>query len=165
MDSIINSVISAIERLLTVVNSTRKLLLLACLTLLLMLSFLVYQLAKSQELVSELVFPKIERVGGWCYQQRVRRDSRIVAIQFPVPENLLKLGVEQHVSALVVKKNLTSAEFNLLCVGLVEEILDPNVEFNLLQSNPKWKQKLQDFYKNLNNPSEIVPLKNLEIKK
>lgn len=148
MDSLINSIISAIERLLNVVNSTRRLLFLACLSLLLVCLFLVYQLARSQEVISELISPRIERVGDWCYQQRIRLDSRIVAIQFPVPDTLIKLGVEQNVSALVLRKTLNAQEFNSLCKALVDEILDPGVELRLLQSNPQWKQRLQDFYEN-----------------
>jgi hypothetical protein len=167
MDSLINSIISAIERLLTVVHSTRRLLFLVCLTLMLICCFLIYQLTRSQEVIGELISPRIERVGDWCYQQRVRLDSRIVAIQFPIPDYLIKLGVEQNVSALVVRKNLNPQEFSQLCKGLVDEILDPGVELRLLQSNPQWKQRLQEFYKDLDKPVHLQapPLKESEIKK
>lgn len=165
MDSIINSVITAVERLLNVVNSTRRLLFLTCLSLLLVCLFLIYQLSRSQEVISELISPRIERVGDWCYQQRIRLDSRIVAIQFPVPDSLIKLGVEQNVSALLVRKTLNAQEFNTLCRGLVEEILDPGVELRLLQGNPQWKQRLQQFYDNLDKPEPQNPLKESEINK
>lgn len=164
MELILNTIITAIERLLNVVNSTRKLLLLACLTMLFGLCFLTYQLSRSQEVISELISPRIERVGGWCYQQRIRLDSRIVAIQFPIPDALIKQGVEQNLSALVLRKSITPAEYDKLCNDLVEEILDPGVELSLLQSNPKWKQRLQDFYNGLNNPVPPPPIKESELK-
>ena len=130
------------------------------------MAFLTYQLTKSQDIISELISPRIERVSGWCYQQKIRLDSRIVAIQFPVPDALIKLGVEQNVSALLVRKNLSPAEYKALCDGLVEEILDPGVELNLLQSNPTWKARLQEFYNNLNNSQQPpAPLKESEAKK
>lgn len=167
MNSLIETIITAIERLLTVVHSTRRLLFLACLTLMLICCFLIYQLTQSQEVISELISPRIERVGDWCYQQRIRLDSRIVAIQFPVPDYLVKSGVEQNVSALVVRRNLNSQEFSQLCKGLVDEILDPGVELKLLQSNPQWKQRLQEFYKDLDKPVHLQApvLKESEVKK
>jgi hypothetical protein len=165
MGEILNTIVTAIERLLTIVNSTRKLLFLACLIMLLGLMFLTYQLSRSQDVISELISPRIERVGGWCYQQKIRLDSRIVAIQFPVPDALVKKGVEQNVSAFLVRKSLSVPEYNELCKNLVEEILDPGVELNLLQSNPKWKQRLQEFYNNLNSAQPPVPIKESEIKK
>lgn len=161
---VVNGVISAIERLLNVVHSTRRLLFLACLSLLLVCLFLIYQLARSQELISELVSPRIERVGEFCYQQRVRLDSRIVGIQFPIPDYLIKQGVSQNVSALVIKTVPTQSEFNSLCKGLVQEILDPGVELRLLQSNPDWKQRLQEFYQSLDKPTPKI-LKESELKK
>jgi hypothetical protein len=162
METLIYAIINGIERLLSVVNSTRKLLFLACILLLFFSSFLGYQLVKSQEVLSEIMSPRIERVGGFCYQQRVRLDSRIVGIQFPIPDYLIDQGVSQNLSALVLKRNLTAKEFDKLCKGLIDEILDPGVELRLLQSNPEWKEKLQDFYKNLNRPTPKI-LKESEI--
>lgn len=164
MESIINAVITAIEKLLNVVNSTRKLLFLACLSLLLFCGFLGYQLVRSQEVISEIISPRIERVGGFCYQQRVRLDSRIVAIQFPIPDYLIKQGVTQNLSALVIKETPSPEKFNALCKGLVDEILDPGVELNLLQSNPQWRVKLREFYENLDKPIPKI-LKESELKK
>lgn len=152
MIEIINTVISGIERLLVVVNSGRRLLFLSCLTLLVICSFLVYQLARSQDVIAEFTAPRIERVSGWCYQQRVRRDRRIAAIQFPIPQYLIEAGVTQNVVAFVFEKQVNQSEFDKLCSGLIDEVFDPQSKIKLLQSNPQWKKKLQDFYINLDNP-------------
>lgn len=163
METFLHAIVSSIEKLLNIVNSTRRLLFLGCLCLLFFSSFLAYQLVQSQELISEIISPKIERVGGFCYQQRIRLNSRIVAIQFPIPDYLIKQGVTQNLSALLVKDTPSTEEFNRLCKGLVDEILDPGVELNLLQSNPDWKKKLQDFYQNMDKPAPKI-LKESELK-
>ena len=116
------------------------------------------------QVISEIISPRIERVGGFCYQQRVRLDSRIVAIQFPIPDYLIKQGVTQNLSALVIKETPSPEKFNALCKGLVDEILDPGVELNLLQSNPQWRVKLREFYENLDKPIPKI-LKESELKK
>lgn len=163
MIQLIDALINAIDRILVIVNSGRRLLFLFCLTLLFMCCFLVYQLARSQDIIAEFTSPRIEKVSGWCYQQRVRRDRRIVAIQFPIPDALVKLGVTQNVVAFVFEKQIEQAQFDQICNGLTDEILNPQSKIKLLQSNPQWKSKIQDFYKNMDNPVMQEPIKKSDV--
>lgn len=159
MVDIINAVISAIERLLTAVNSKKRLLILSYLSLIVICGFLVFQLSRSQDIIAEFTSPRIEQVSGWCYQQKVRRNRRIVAIQFPVPEHLIEKGVLQNLTAFVFQEQITQSEFDELCSGLIDEIFDPQSKQKLLSSNPEWKKKLQDFYINLDGPIPQKPIK------
>lgn len=163
MVSIIDAIVSAIERLLSVINTKRELLVLFCLSLILFCGYLVFQISQSQDIISEFTAPRIERVSGWCYQQRIRRDRRIAAIQFPIPDYLIKLGVTQNVVAFVFDKQVTQTDFDKICSGLIDEIFDPQSKIKLLQSNPQWKKKLQDFYINLDNPIAQEPIKKSEV--
>lgn len=143
------------------------------LTLLVMLAicaYLTYQLAHSQDLINEFRSSRIERVSGWCYQQltpSIRGDRRKVAIQFPVPEKLIKLGIKENISALVFQEAIDAQQFDLLCSELVNEVLNPNPKIKLIQSNPEWRKRLHDFYINLDDPTAQEPLKKLdsEVKK
>lgn len=167
MIEVINAVITGIERLLVVINSGRKLLFLCCLTLLIACTFLIYQLARSQDVIAEFTAPKIERVSGWCYQQRVRRDRRIVAMQFPLTDYLIKMGISQNVFAFVLEGKIKLSEFDQICASLIDEVLDPQSKLKLLQSNPQWKKKLQDYYLNLDSFPAREPIKqsDIEVKK
>lgn len=167
MIQIIDAVVDAIERLLTAVNSKRRLLVLCCLSLIVICSYLVFELSRSQDVIAEFTAPRIERVSGWCYQQRIRRDRRIAAIQFPIPDYLIKLGITQNVVAFVFEKQITQEDFDKVCSGLIDEIFDPQSKIKLLQSNPQWKKRLQDFYINLDNPIAQEPIKqsDVEVKK
>lgn len=163
MIPIIDAVVHAIERLLNAVNTKRRLLVLVCLALIVICGYLVFELSRSQDIISEFTAPRIERVSGWCYQQRIRRDRRIAAIQFPIPDYLIKLGVSQNVVAFVFEKQVTQTDFDKICSGLIDEIFDPQSKIKLLQSNPQWKKKLQDFYINLDSPVAQEPIKKSEV--
>lgn len=152
MDNFITSAVNGIDKLLTVVNSAKKLLFLTCLMSLTGVSFLSYKLIQNQELLNEVLAPKIERVGGrWCYQQRRGglSSSRFIGIQFPVSNELARKGVEQDLTGFIVNKKPSLAEFNELCNDLVQEVLSIERQEFLLQHYPESKQKLYDYYKNL----------------
>ena len=117
--------------------------------------FLTYQVIVTQEVINEFSAPRVERVGSVCYQQRVRRLTRIIAIQFPIPPKLIDKGVEQNLSGFVTSKIPNTAEFNELCAELVKVILDPDVETQLLQTNPEWKKRLQEYYKGLDKDNSV----------
>jgi len=164
MVEIINALVGGVEKLLNVVNSKRRLLFLACLTLLAICTLLAYQLVLSQEVISEFTSPRIERVSGWCYQQRIRRDRRIVAIQFPIPDLLIPKGITQSLVAFVFTKPINQLQFDELCNSLINEVFDPQPKLKLLRSNPEWKVRLQDFYRNLDSPIAQEPIKKSEVK-
>lgn len=156
----IETFITALEKLLNVVNSKQRLIVLVIVTLLFSTVFLAYNYLQTQEVINELSSPRVERVTDMCYQQRIRRTTRIVGVQFPLPEYLIERGVEQNLSALVIPKEITLKEFQFLCTSLINEILDPKVEMGLLQRNPEWKRKLQEFYNNqLGEKSNPEPLR------
>lgn len=157
---IVNTVVGAIERLLVAVGTVQRLFFLVALTLLFSTIFLGYKVIESQEVLRELSSPKVERVGSFCYQQRVRRDTRIIGIQFPIPDYLIEKGVEQNLSALVIPKgSISQKEFDFYCKSLINEILDPGVELNLLRANPAWESKLKIFYQNLDKTTPKIPLR------
>jgi len=159
MIEIINAVIHGIERLLNVVNSRSRVLLLSFLVFLVIVFLLAYQLIQSQDVISEFTTPRIERVSGWCYQQRFIRNERIVAVQFPIPDELIPKGVIQSLAAFVLTKPVPELEFDRFCDALVDEILDPESKVRLLRANPEWKVKIQEYYKNLDDPIAHIPLK------
>lgn len=170
MDGLINAIVTAIERLLIAVNTGKKMFTLTLLVLILIASYLAYQLSHSQDIISEFRSPRIERVSGWCYQQvlpSLRGDRRIVAVQFPVPDYLIKLGVKENITAFVFEDQISQPDFDKLCSGLIDELFDPQAKIKLLRSNPEWKKKLQDFYMNLDAPAAQEPLKksDTEVKK
>jgi hypothetical protein len=150
--TLINAIVSAIERLLSVVNSGRKLLFLTCIVSMVVSIYLMWQVANSQELIAQLVSPRIVRARGWCYEQQVRYDRRIVAIQFPVNPDLIKLGVSQNLAAVVFQRRITDVEFDSLCSGLITEIYGYPAKLNLLRSNPAIGENLEHFHKTLDNP-------------
>lgn len=147
--------IHLIERLLTVVNSTKKLMILIILALLGAVIFLTYQVIVTQEVINEFSAPRVERIGSVCYQQRVRRLNRIIAIQFPITPKLIELGVEQNLSGFVISKIPTTKVFNEICSALVDIILDPEIETQLLQNNPQWKKRLQEYYQGLDKDHSV----------
>jgi len=159
MVELINAIVGGIERLLNTINSKRRVILLSFLVCLVIFFLLAYQLIHSQDVISEFIAPRIERVSGWCYQQRLVRGNRIVAIQFPIPDELIPKGVTQSLAAFVFTKPLTNSEFDRFCEVLVDEILDPETKIRLLRANPEWKERLKDYYKNLDNPTAHIPLK------
>lgn len=149
---VITTAVNGIERLLTVVNSTRKLLILTCLLLLAGSTYLGYKLIKTNAIVDSFASPKIERVGGrWCYQ--IKRGgatkSREIGIQFPLSDKLAKLDIEQNMTALVINREPTLSEFNTLCDLLVQEVLNPERQDFLLRHYPESRQRLLDYYKSL----------------
>lgn len=146
MEKIIEALGYAFERVLHSINSAQKLGVVIVLTLLFSCFFLVYQLSQSNELIASIIEPRIERVGGVCYQQQVR-GRRLVAIQFPVPDSAIKLGVEQNLSAYLIDSKIKDIQFTALCNDLVNMILDPSIEVDLM--NPRWKKQLQEYYNNL----------------
>lgn len=159
MVELINAIVGGIERLLNTINSKRRVILLSFLVCLVIVFLLAYQLIQSQDVISEFTTPRIERVSGWCYQQRLVRGNRIVAIQFPIPDELIPKGVTQSLAAFVFTKALTNSEFDRFCDALVNEILDPETKVRLLRANPEWKERLKEYYKNLDNPIAHIPLK------
>jgi hypothetical protein len=167
MGTIIESIGIAFERVLNAVDSAKKLLVLVTLFFLISSSYLVYRLSRSQELIASLIEPRIEYISGPCYFQSLRGGAnsyKAVAIQFPLPDDLVKLGVTQSVSALLVRKDLSPTEFSNLCTKLVREILDPSVKSQLLKQSPdakQWERRLQKFYRELEglpSPTRLSPL-------
>ena len=169
MKELIGVIVAAIERLLIVLNTDRKIFTLILLILVLIVCYLGYQITHNEDIIGEFTAPRIERISGWCYQQvtpSLMGDRRLIGIQFPVPKNLVKLGVKENITAFVLdpdRKTLT--EFDRICSELVNEILDPQTKINLIRSNPEWKKKLQDFYKNLDMPVVKQPLTNTKAPK
>lgn len=149
---LLNAIVTAIERLLSIVNSGRKLLFLICIVSMGVSIFFMWQVSQSQEIIAQLVAPRIVRARGWCYEQQVRYDRRIVAIQFPVPPNLIKLGVGQNLSALVFQRRITDEEFDQLCKGLVNEISGYPAQLNLLRSDPMLAESLKKYHIELDKP-------------
>ncbi len=162
MVEIIDAVIGGIERLLNAVNSKRRVLLLTFLMLLAIIFLLAYQLIHSQDVISEFTTPRIERVSGWCYQQRVVRGKRIVAVQFSIPDELISKGVTQSLAAFVFTKPVNELEFDRFCDSLIDEIFDPEPKIKLLRSRPEWKERLKEYYKNLYDPIAHIPLRKSE---
>jgi hypothetical protein len=150
--ALLNAIVSAIERLLGIVNSGRKLLFLTCIVSMVASIYLMWQVASSQELIAQLVAPRIVRARGWCYEQQVRYDRRIVAIQFPVNPELIKLGVSQNLAAVVFQRRVTDAEFDSLCNGLINEIYGYPGKLNLLRSNPAIGKVLEKYNSTLDHP-------------
>lgn len=149
---IITSAVNGIDKLLTVVNSTRKLLFLASLLLLTGSSYLGYKLIQSNAIVESFSSSRIERVGGrWCYQRKRggATKTREIGIQFPLSEKLAKMGIEQNMTGLVINREPTLAEFNTICDQLVQEVLSPERQDFLLRQYPESRQKLLDYYKSL----------------
>jgi len=150
--ALLNAIVSAVERLLSIVNSGRKLLFLTCIVSMVASVYLMWQVASSQELITQLVSPRIIRARGWCYEQQVRYDRRIVAIQFPVTPELIKLGVSQNLAAVVFQRRITDMEFDNLCNGLIGEIYGYPAKLNLLRSNPAISKQLENYHSTLENP-------------
>lgn len=149
---IITSAVTGIEKLLTVVNSTRKLLILSSLSLLAGSTFLGYKLIQSNAIVESFSSAKIERVGGrWCYQRKRGgvTKAREIGIQFPLSEKLDKMGIEQNMTGFVINREPTLTEFNAICDKLVQEVLSPERQDFLLRHYPESRQKLLDYYKSL----------------
>lgn len=160
MEKLIEAVGLAVERILNTVNSAKKLLVVIVLSLLITCFYLVYQLAQSQDLITSIIEPRIEYISGLCYLQQIRggiNGLKGVTIQFPVAQDLIELGVEQNVSALLIRKKTTPAQFKVLCDRLIAEILDPEVESQILKNNPEWKERLQEYYRELDKPKVKVP--------
>lgn len=148
---IINSVVGMVEKILIVVNSTKKVFILCSLLLMTGTSYLGYKLIQSDLIVESLSRSKIERVGGnWCYQRkRSGTESREIGIQFPLSTELQNLHVEQNLSGFVVSKEPTITEFNTLCEKLVQEVLSTERQEFLLKHYPESRQKLIDYFKRL----------------
>lgn len=158
MEKIIEAVAAAIERILHSINSAQKMGVIVTLTLLFACLYLLYQLSQSQELVASIIEPRIEKVGGYCYQQQIR-GRRLIAIQFPIEKDMIALGVEQNLSAFLLSSDTKNIQFNKLCDGLVTSILDPAAEAGLLFGNPQWKKDLQEYYRSLDKPvTDAVPI-------
>jgi hypothetical protein len=164
MEQIIEAIGRAFERIVNTVDSAKKLLVVVTLCFLVSSFYLVYRLSKSQELIASVVEPRIEYISGPCYFQSIRGSYKAVAIQFPLPDDLVKLGVIQSVSALLVRKDLSPTEFSNLCTKLVREILDPSVKSQLLKQSPdakQWERRLQEFYRELDHlpsPTMLSPV-------
>lgn len=150
--ALLNAIVSAVDRLLGIVDSGRKLLFLTCIVSLAVSIYLMWQVANSQELIAQLVSPRIVRARGWCYEQQVRYDRRIVAIQFPVTPELIELGVSQNLAAVVFQRRITDIEFDSLCNGLIGEIYGYPAKLNMLRSNPAIGKQLENYHSTLDNP-------------
>lgn len=149
---VITTAVNGIDKLLTVVNSTKKLLILTSLLLLSGSTYLGYKLIKTNAIIDSFSSPKIERVGGrWCYQRKRggATKAREIGIQFPLSDKLAKLGVEQNMTGLVMSREPTLTEFNTICDQLVQEVLSPERQDFLLRHYPESRQKLLDYYKTL----------------
>jgi hypothetical protein len=161
--ALLNAIVSAVERLLSIVNSGRKLLFLICIVSMGVSIYLMWQVANSQELIAQLVSPHIVRARGWCYEQQVRYDRRIVAIQFPVNPDLVKLGVSQNLAAVVFQRQINDTEFDNLCNGLIGEIYAYPDKLNLLRSNPAIVKELEKYNTTLNSPvAQPAPFNKLQ---
>jgi len=161
---VLNAIVAAFERLLLAVNTTRKFFLFTTIILLSACLWLVYKASVTEEILSEFTTARIERVDT-CYQQSVRLKRRIVAVQYPIPDSLVKLGATQILSAIVIKDYPDTNRFNALCQGLIQEVSDPANNIRWFQYNPGLKKRLQEFYLNLDKPSpEILKKTDLEVK-
>lgn len=146
------SVVGNIEKMLSIVNTTKKLLILIALTMILGFSLLGYRLIITNSIVESFSPGRIERVGGrWCYQRKRGgiTSSRIVGIQFPFDKSLGLMGVEESVTAFVLTKEPTLAEFNTLCDRLVLEVLSVERQEFLYGSYPESKQRLYEYFQRL----------------
>lgn len=149
---IVNSIVVSIEKMLTIVNTTKKLLILIALTAILGFSLLGYRLIITNSIVESFSPGRIERVGGrWCYQRKRGglTTSRVVGIQFPFDQSLGLMGVEESITAFVLTKEPTLAEFNTLCDRLVQEVLSVERQEFLYGSYPESKQKLYEYFQRL----------------
>ena len=148
---LINAIVAAFERLLLAVNTTQKFFVFTTIILMTTCLWFVYRISISEEILSEFTTAKIERVDT-CYQQSVRLNRRIIAIQYPIPDYLIEQGAVQILSAVVIKEYPTVKQFNALCQGLVAEISKPENDARFFQFNPELKKKRQEFYLNLDKP-------------
>ena len=149
---LVNSVVVSIEKLLTIVNTTKKLLILIALTMIVGFSLLGYRLIFANSIIETMSPGRIERVGGrWCYQRKRGglTTSRIVGIQFPFDKSLSQMGVEESLTAFVLGKEPSLAEFNVLCDRLVVEVLSVERQEFLYNSYPESKQKLYEYFQRL----------------
>lgn len=149
---IITSTVNGIDKLLTVVNSTKKLLILGCLVSLTGVSFLGHKLIESNSIVDSFAKSKIERVGGnWCYQRKKGgvTKSREIGIQFPISKELQALGVAQSMTGFVVDKEPTLSEFHEICDLLVQEVMSERRQDYLLKHYPESKQKMIEYFRKL----------------
>lgn len=148
MNELINTIVSAIERLLQTVNSAKKFLSLVSLSILLTSLFFSYQLLGSPDFLQYFIGGKIERVSGWCYQQKIRNDRRIVGIQFPIPNEVQSLQVIQNLAALVFTgPSPAYGDFTKMCDSLVADIIYGTRRFEL--QDPQRQKRLQEYYKSL----------------
>lgn len=162
LSDIIDGIVGGLDRLLSIVNSWQRLLIVAALIALAFAAGILYKIVESNQITAEVGAPQIERVSGLCYQQRVRSDRRIVAIQFPIPDELVAMGVRQNLVALVFKGQIDQERFDRLCVALQAEI--SRVRINQLYTNPGLQQKMQDFYRQLDvSPNNANPVKKSDI--
>jgi hypothetical protein len=147
---LLNAIVSAFERLLAAINTRKKFFVFFSLSLFCLLLWLIYP--ASQEISSEFTTTRIERVDT-CYQQSVRLNRRIIAVQYPIPDDLVKQGAVQVLSAVVIKDYPTIERFNALCQGLIRELSNRENDIRWFQYNPALKEKVQEFYKDLDKPS------------
>ncbi|PZO92996.1 MAG: hypothetical protein DI617_09235 [Streptococcus pyogenes] len=159
---LLNGLLTVFERLFSVVNTTKKFLFFTVLILVGACIWLLYQASLTDEILSEFTTARIERVDT-CYQQSVRLKRRIVAVQYPIPDSLVKLGATQVLSAVVIKDYPDIDRFNGLCEGLIQVVSDPENDLRWFQYNPELKKKLQDFYLNLDKPQPEI-LKKSDLK-
>lgn len=160
--SLLDRIVNVIDRLLSIVNSWQRLLVLAALIALGFSAVLLYRIAENDQVTAEVGAPQIERVSGLCYQQRVRSDRRIVAIQFPIPDDLAALGVKQNLVALVFQGKIDQERFDRLCKGLLNEISELRIE--QFYGNPELQKKMQQFYRDLDvSPTDAKPIKKSDV--
>lgn len=152
---IINAVVTIFERLLLAINTTRKFFLFTTLVFISVCLWLISQPSITEQILTEFTTTRIERVDT-CYQQSVRLNRRIVAIQYPIPDSLVQLGATQILSAIVIKDYPDLQKFNALCQGLVTEISRPENDTRFFQFNPGLKKRLQEFYLNLDKPTPDI---------
>lgn len=170
MGTFIDTAINVIDKLLTIVNTKNKLIVLTVLFGLGGTGWLVSYLVKSPDVMDEFISPKIERVGSamsgsaMCYQQRHKdrsgsKATRIIGIQFPVSDKLVQKGIEQNLAGFTINKEPSLAEFNEICELLVQEIASPERQRFLWNAYPDQRKKLLEFYQKLNTEENPPVLK------
>lgn len=84
--------------------------------------------------------PKIIKVSYPCYTQQLRDDLFIIAIDFPVPDDVSEV-VSQNTTAYRLRSNPDMKSFYKLCRSLQDTILDEEAEQWLTPLKQKAQQR------------------------
>lgn len=142
--TITNSIIALIDALR---GRAFPFLLLSVVTL---IGYLTWALVSNQAIIDSLTSPAILEIAPPCVVQRIKRDSFAVTISFPLTEKDIEdFEIKQNVSALILRSRPNPKELKDLCNRLVEIILDPEAERDLVYYKPEYIQKLKEYYENL----------------